>query len=95
MLKKLIVPAMLTLAVLGTVASPADARSRRGRRSSYYRRADDWGGSRSRVARRTERLYRSGRLSRSHYHRTMYKLDRGGNPRAVNRTLSKWSRSYR
>jgi hypothetical protein len=103
-LKKLIIPAMLSLAVLSTLAAPADARNRRRRDYSGYRyssRYDGYGyggSSRGRVAERAERLYRSGRLSRSHYERTMDKLERGGGPgwtSQVDNTLGKWSRSDR
>jgi len=96
MIKKLIIPAALSLAVLGTTASPALARHRNDNRSHLAVRRSNWGGARQRVADRARRLYREGRLSRDHYDRTLANLDRGrGEDWAdqVNDTLTKWSQA--
>jgi hypothetical protein len=77
MWKKALIPALLSLAVVGTIAEPVFAQSRR------------------EVRRRAERLHRSGRLSDSHYRRTIDKLNQRGDrrwTRQVDNTLSKWSR---
>lgn len=91
MLKKILIPAALAVAVLGAVAPAEAQRYRTNNRGSGIR-----GSHEQRVADRARSLYNSGRLSRGHYEQTLANLRRGSGARwasQVDRTVSAWSRS--